>query len=145
MYRDIRPHLLVSSHARRRTVPRPFRGAGWPEPALVRTIPSVRRVAIQLIGRFTVAVDGVSISGDAWRSRRAADVLKLLALAPAHRMHRVQVMEALWPESEPQASGTNLRKALHFARLATGDERAIVSEHGVLVLWPDARVESDVE
>ena len=105
----------------------------------------VRTLAIQLFGRFSVAVDGVSISGDAWRSRRAADVLKLLALAPAHRMHRAQVMEALWPESEPQASGANLRKALHFARLATGDEQAIVNERGVLVLWPDAGVETDVE
>jgi DNA-binding SARP family transcriptional activator len=105
----------------------------------------MRTVAIQLLGRFSVAVNGVSISGDAWRSRRAADVLKLLALAPARRMHRQQVMEALWPESDPQASGTNLRKAVHFARLATGDEQAVVNERGVLVLWPDARVETDVE
>src|SRR5439155_13593630 len=82
---------------------------------------------------------------DAWRSRRAADVVKLLALARAHRMNRVEVMEELWPDSDPEASGANLRKALHFARLATGDERAIVNERGVLVLWPDARVETDVE
>ena len=79
-------------------------------------------VEVQLLGRFSVAVDGVPISGDAWRSRRAADVVKLLALAPAHRMHRLEVMEALWPDSDPEASGNNLRKALHFARLATGDE-----------------------
>jgi len=105
----------------------------------------VRTVAIQLLGRFSVVIDGVPISGDAWRSRRAADVVKLLALAPAHRMHRTEAMEALWPESDPEASGTNLRKALHFARLATGDERSIVNERGVLVLWPDARVETDVE
>ena len=105
----------------------------------------MRTVAIQLLGRFSVAVDGVAIPGDAWRSRRAVDVLKLLALAPAHRMHRAQVMEALWPERDPGASGTNLRKALHFARLASGDEQAIVNEGGVLVLWPDARVETDVE
>jgi DNA-binding SARP family transcriptional activator len=105
----------------------------------------VTTVAIALLGRFSVAIDGVPISGDAWRSRRAADVLKLLALSPHHRLHRSQVMEALWPENDPQASGTNLRKALHFARHALGDEHAIVSEHGVLVLWPDAQVETDVE
>jgi DNA-binding SARP family transcriptional activator len=102
-------------------------------------------VEIQLLGRFSVMVDGVPISGDAWRSRRAADVVKLLALAPAHRMHRTEAMEALWPESDPELSGANLRKALHFARLATEDERSIVNEHGVLVLWPGARVETDVE
>jgi DNA-binding SARP family transcriptional activator len=105
----------------------------------------VRTVAIQLLGRFSVAVDEVAISGDAWRSRRAADVVKLLALSPGYRMHRAQLMEALWPESEPEASGTNLRKALHFARLAMGDEQAIVNERGVLAVRPDARVETDVE
>lgn len=104
----------------------------------------MKEVAIQLLGRFSVAVDGAPITGDAWRSRRAADVLKLLAISPDRRLHRSQVMEALWPESDPQASGSNLRKALHFARRATGDEQTIVSQQGVLVLWPDAQVESDV-
>jgi DNA-binding SARP family transcriptional activator len=103
------------------------------------------RVEIQLLGRFSVSVDGVPVSGDAWRSRRAADVVKLLALAPAQRMHRIEAMEAIWPESDPELSGANLRKALHFARLATGDEEAIANERGVLVLWPNARVETDVE
>ena len=105
----------------------------------------MKEAAIQLLGRFAVTVDGALISGDAWRSRRAADVVKLLALSPDRRLHRSQVMEALWPERDPQASGTNLRKALHFARRATGDEQSIVSQRGVLVLWPDAQVDTDVE
>jgi len=106
---------------------------------------AMREVAIELLGRSTVTVDDQAVSSDAWRSRRAADVVKLLALAPGHRMHRLQVMDAIWPESEPDASGTNLRKALHFARLALTDERAIVNERGVLVLAPEARVDTDVE
>lgn len=102
------------------------------------------RVSIQLFGRFSVALDGVPVADDAWHSRRAADVVKLLALAPDHRLHRAQLMEALWPESDPQASGTNLRKALHFARRATGDEHSIVSHQGTLALWEQAQVETDV-
>jgi len=105
----------------------------------------VTEAAIQLLGRFSVTVDGAPIPGDRWRSRRAADVLKLLALSPDRRLHRSQVMEAFWPDSDPQASGTNLRKALHFARRATGDEQAIVSQQGILALWPDAEVHVDVE
>jgi DNA-binding SARP family transcriptional activator len=108
-------------------------------------MPTVRVLTIELLGRSTVSVDGQQVSSDSWRSRRAADVVKLLALAPDHRIHRLQVMEALWPESEPEASGTNLRKALHFARLALADERAIANEHGVLVLAPEARVVTDFE
>jgi DNA-binding SARP family transcriptional activator len=108
-------------------------------------MPAVRVLAIELLGRSTVAVDDQVVSADTWRSRRAADVVKLLALAPDHRIHRLQVIEALWPESEPEAAGTNLRKALHFARVALADERGIVNEHGVLVLAPDAQVDTDVE
>lgn len=105
----------------------------------------MQTLVVQLLGGFSAVVDGVAISDDAWRSRRAADVVKLLALAPGHRMHRAQIMEALWPESDPEASGANLRKAVHFARLAIGDEHAIVNERGVLVLGPRASVESDAE
>ena len=105
----------------------------------------VQTLASSLLGRFSVSVDGVAISGHAWRSRRAADLVKLLVLAPGRRMHRAQIMEALWPESDPEASGTNLRKAVHFARLAIGDEQAIGNERGVLVLGPGVSVESDVE
>lgn len=108
----------------------------------MKRVPILR---IELLGRFSVAVDGVPILGDVWRSRRAADVVKLLTLSSGHRMHRVQLMEALWPESDPEASGTNLRKALHYARLAIGDEKAIVNDRGVLVLWPGAHIETDVD
>jgi DNA-binding SARP family transcriptional activator len=132
-------------HGREATVPLPFRRPDWSGPGSDPYHPFVRKLAIQLLGGFGVSVDGVAIPGDDWRSRRGADVVKLLALAPGHRMVREQVMEALWPDSELEASGNNLRKALHFARLALGDDQAIVNRRGVLELWPDAQVATDVE
>lgn len=105
----------------------------------------MKDVSVHLLGRFAVAVDGAAISGNDWLSRRAADVVKLLAMTPGHRIHRAQVIDALWPDSDPQAGGTNLRKALHFARLALGDDRSIVTEREVLVLGPGATVDTDVE
>jgi DNA-binding SARP family transcriptional activator len=101
-------------------------------------------IEIELLGGFSLVVDGSKVPGDAWRSRRAADVVKVLALAPRHRLNREQVMEALWPGSEPEAAATNLRKALHFARRALGED-AIVNREGVLALWPDAAVTTDVD
>src|SRR5207302_330565 len=97
MYRAIPSHLLLAAHTRNTTVPRPFRGAGWPGPGLARTMTAMPTVEIQLLGRFSVAVAGAPISGDAWRSRRAADVVKLLALAPAHRMHRAGPLHGRTP------------------------------------------------
>jgi len=42
--------------------------------------------------------------------------VKLLALSPAHRLHREQAMELLWPDLTPKAALNNLHYALHVAR-----------------------------
>ena len=42
--------------------------------------------------------------------------MKLLALAPAHRLHREQAMDLLWPELDSKAAANNLHHALHIAR-----------------------------
>ena len=47
---------------------------------------------------------------DAWQQRRAADLVKLLALTPRHRMPREAVVEALWPHLAAHAGVANLHK-----------------------------------
>lgn len=101
--------------------------------------------AIHLLGGFRVDVDGRPVAAEGWRHRRGADLVKLLALSPGHRLHREQVMEALWPDLGPDAAGANLRKATHFARRAFGFEEAIGIEGGMIALWPDGAVAVDVE
>jgi DNA-binding SARP family transcriptional activator len=103
-----------------------------------------RECQVDLLGRFRVVVAGREVSGDAWRNRRAADLVKLLALAPGHRLSRDRVMAALWPELGGAAAGANLRKAVHFARRAMGSDRAIATT-SELVLWPEGRLEVDVD
>ena len=48
--------------------------------------------------------------------RKAGGLVKLLALAPGHRLHREQVMNLLWPNHEAEAAANNLYRSLHFAR-----------------------------
>jgi DNA-binding SARP family transcriptional activator len=100
---------------------------------------------IRLLGGFAVTVDGRPIPDAAWRHRRGADLVKLLALSPGHRLHREQAMDALWPDLSPDAAGANLRKATHFARRAMGSEAAIVLDGGSVALWPGGDVDVDVE
>ena len=50
-------------------------------------------VRIRLLGGFSVSVGDRSVWKDAWRLRKAASLVKLLALAPGHRLHREQ---AIW-------------------------------------------------
>ena len=94
-------------------------------------------VEIQLLGRFEVIVDGRPVPASAWRHRRAAGLVKLLALAAGHRVHREQVIEALWPHLPPGGGERNLHKAIHLARRGIGDPSAITlssQEVGLAIL-----------
>jgi DNA-binding SARP family transcriptional activator len=59
-----------------------------------------------LLGGFKVSVESGTIEGGAWRLRKAANLVKLLALSPSHRLHREQVMDTLWPDLGMQAAPT---------------------------------------
>ncbi len=98
-----------------------------------------------LLGRFELTVDGVTIGPDDFERRSGAELLQLLALAPGHRLHREQVMEALWPGAEVESAANSLRKAATFARKATGAADAIVVRDQVVALFPESQVDVDVE
>jgi DNA-binding SARP family transcriptional activator len=100
---------------------------------------------VRVLGGFRVAIDDRVIPDDAWRHRRASDLLKLLALAPAHRLHREQLMDALWPDLGAETAGANLRKAVHFARRAIGSDQAIVTDGTTVALWPTGELSVDLD
>jgi predicted ATPase/DNA-binding SARP family transcriptional activator len=79
---------------------------------------SPTRLEVTVLGGFRVAVGGKRVPDAAWRNRRAAAVIKLLALAPEHALHREHLLDALWPDLDPTAAANNLRGALHHARRA---------------------------
>jgi DNA-binding SARP family transcriptional activator/tetratricopeptide (TPR) repeat protein len=102
------------------------------------------RVELRLLGGFGVHVDGVAI-GDRWPTRRASELVQLLAIAPGHRLVRDEVIEALWPHLPADAGGANLRKAAHLARRALGHDEAVVLRQQQVALFPGGDVESDLE
>jgi DNA-binding SARP family transcriptional activator len=101
--------------------------------------------AVRLLGSFEVELNGRPVPAGAWRHRRGADLIKLLALTPGHRLHREQVMDALWPDLSADAAGGNLRKATHHLRRALGTHDPVVIDGGFVALCPDWRVSTDVE
>lgn len=104
-----------------------------------------RSCAVRLLGGFQVAVDGRPVPEEAWRHRRGADLVKLLALASQHRLHRDQVMEHLWPELGAEPSASNLRKAVHYARRALGGIDAVATDGEMVRLWPSGELRIDAE
>lgn len=71
---------------------------------------------VWLLGGFRVSVGARTIEADAWRLKKAANLIKLLALAPGHRLHRGQAMDLLWPDSSTKAASNNLRQVIYGAR-----------------------------
>jgi DNA-binding SARP family transcriptional activator len=105
----------------------------------------VFRVEIRVLGGFEVSVDGRRVPAHAWQQRRACELVKLLALAPRHRLQREQVIDALWPDLPPDAGAANLRKAAHHARATLGSKEAVVLRGGQVSLWPDAELVVDAD
>jgi DNA-binding SARP family transcriptional activator len=95
-----------------------------------------------LLGGFWAEVGGQPVPERRWHRRKACSLVKLLALAPRHRLHREQLMDILWPGLPPDAAGANLRKAVHFARQAIGAEALRSRDDSIWLepggLWVDA-------
>jgi len=105
-------------------------------------------VRIRLLGGFEVSVGSRTIGKGEWPLRKAANLLKLLALASGHRMHREEAMDLLWPDSGRKGASNNLRRTLYTARRAIdkdGGSRYLASERGSLVLCPGGPLWVDVE
>src|SRR4051794_36454796 len=71
-----------------------------------------RGLGLRLLGGFAAWVDGAPVDGATWRRRKVSRLVKLLALAPEHRLHREQVEGLLWPALDPRAVSQNLHHTL---------------------------------
>lgn len=112
------------------------------------TIREPEAVRIGLLGGFRVSVGTRIIGEDGWRLRKAASLVKLLALAQGHRLHRERVMDLLWPQLGVKAASNNLRQVVHAARrtLASAEgSRYLASDNESLVLCPAGSLWVDVD
>src|SRR5438105_6950123 len=75
--------------------------------ALITGMDSVPHLQIWLLGTFRVRIDSHRVT-ELDKRLRAAELLKLLALSPGHRLHREEAVELLWPECEPDSAANNL-------------------------------------
>jgi len=103
-------------------------------------IGSVGVVSVTLLGGFGADVDGVPVPARAWRLRKARELVKLLALAPGHRLHREQLADELWRDLPAGSALNNLHQAVYVGRRVLGAE-AIKTEGELLRLVADVDVD----
>ncbi len=73
-------------------------------------------IRIALLGVFRISGSGTTLEFDDFRLRKAASIVKLLALRPSHQIHRDELIEHLWPELDHESALNNFYQALHVAR-----------------------------
>jgi predicted ATPase len=98
---------------------------------------------IALLGGFAASIEDTVVE-DRWRLRKAKTLVKLLALAPGHRLHRDTVLDLLWPDVDPRAATNNLHQAIHAARRALGATRIALRDE-LVWLSPDEPLVVDVD
>ena len=107
-------------------------------------------LALRLLGRFEVTLGSSVVPASLWRRRKAATLVKLLALADGHRMHREVMMDRLWPGLDVAAATNSLHQVLHVARRAlapgwVGDVAPVVLKNEIVSLCPEGGLWVDVD
>lgn len=102
-----------------------------------------RSVRIMAFGRLEVCVDEAPVPADAWQSRRARDLVRLLVGRRGRAVPRLEICEALWPDEDPDRTLHRLSVLLSIVRGVLGAD-AVVGDSSCVALCP-TRVTVDVE
>ena len=84
---------------------------------------------VWLLGGLRISIGSRTVGEDGWRLRKAASLLKLLALAPRRTLHREQITHWLWPEMDQKARANNLRQTLFVARKVLEPDASAARDH----------------
>lgn len=86
-------------------------------------------VAIRTMGGFRVLRNGEPATATEWQSKKARDLVKILVTRRGRPMPREALMEALWPEEDPEPLARRLAVALATARSVLDPDKSYPSDH----------------
>jgi DNA-binding SARP family transcriptional activator len=88
-------------------------------------------VTILTLGGLRVLRHGIPVAAGEWQSKKARDLLKLLVVRGGRPAPREALMEALWPDEDPERISNRLSVLLSTVRSVLDPERRFPSEHFV--------------
>lgn len=77
-------------------------------------LPRLIRLEVRCLGRFELGSDWKKVKR--WQSVKAKSVFQYLMTRPREPIVKDLLMEALWPDCDPQAASNNLKAAIHGLR-----------------------------
>ena len=87
------------------------------------------RLAVRCIGAFELTIDGVALDLGAMKPR-ARSVLRVLSWKAEAGLHRDEILDALWPHTDPFISAKSLHVALSQIRSVLGPCSSHLRRHG---------------
>jgi len=89
-------------------------------------------VAIRSLGGFRLLRNGEIVPTAAWQSKKARDALQILVAARGRPLTRDALIEALWPEEDPEKASNRLSVALSTVRAVLDPAHGFAPDHYVL-------------
>ena len=77
-------------------------------------LPGLMRLEVRCLGSFEVSSEWKHVQR--WQSMKAKSVFQYLITKPREPIIKDVLMEALWPDCEPQSASNNLKAAIHSIR-----------------------------
>jgi LuxR family transcriptional regulator, maltose regulon positive regulatory protein len=112
--------------------------------------PGKPMVCVNLLGKFTVSVNGLAIPEDSWKTKKTVGILKYLLLNRNHPVSKDRVMDTFWPGAEKNRASASLRVALHelkkvLRQNGLAETSFLLEEHGRLGVKAGKSLEVDVD
>jgi DNA-binding SARP family transcriptional activator len=89
-------------------------------PAPAETKAAAGGLQVSMLGSLDVRVGGERISDRAWRTSKAKELFSLLLMHRDRALGRDEIIERLWPETEPGSGISNFHFTVHALRKALG-------------------------
>ncbi|MDY6893329.1 MAG: BTAD domain-containing putative transcriptional regulator [Chloroflexota bacterium] len=111
--------------------------------------PLIPTLEVYCLGTFSVRIGGKTVQY--WQSSKAKAVLKYLVARRRRPVSKEALMEALWPDVEPQLANNNLRAAIRALRQTLGgctgggDFSWIQFQDGNYLISSEGAVWTDIE
>jgi DNA-binding SARP family transcriptional activator len=97
------------------------------------TVGPAGRVTIRTFGRFEVLVDGQAVPPEAWQSKRARDLLRVLVVRHGRAVPRGELCDAIWPDEDTDTLGHRLSNLLSILRGILGPESVVADRESVML------------
>jgi DNA-binding SARP family transcriptional activator len=100
------------------------------------------------LGGFHLFINGVEIPSTAWRTQKSKKLFKRMLIAN-DQLPKEQVIEEIWPDTNPQSGDASLRMALTHIRKALRLDRygidGVVQRRGLVCITPEIEINSDYQ